>query len=105
MTGNTLPGLTNLVSNGIKLMDVYGNGKSHESMDPLCQLGTIQAGGGSVTKRSPPPLTPTDLWTALQDSWCQLPPALLQTLIKYPCHVVLQDLSRCTNFLALQCTF
>ncbi|GFV61097.1 transposable element Tcb2 transposase [Trichonephila clavipes] len=29
----------------------------------------------AVQKRSPPPLTPIDLWTALQDSWCQLPPA------------------------------
>ncbi|GFV89515.1 transposable element Tcb2 transposase [Trichonephila clavipes] len=37
---------------------------------------------GVVQKRSPPSLTPTDLWTALQDSWCHLPPALLQTLIK-----------------------
>ncbi|GFX58705.1 transposable element tcb2 transposase [Trichonephila clavipes] len=36
----------------------------------------------AVQKRSPPPLTPTDLWTLLQDSWCQLPPALLQTLIE-----------------------
>ncbi|GBL93571.1 hypothetical protein AVEN_63703-1 [Araneus ventricosus] len=36
----------------------------------------------AVEKRSPPPLTPTDLWTALQDSWCQLPPALLQTLVE-----------------------
>ncbi|GFW36472.1 transposable element tcb2 transposase [Trichonephila clavipes] len=31
-------------------------------------------------KRSPSPLTPTDLWTALQG--CQLPLALLQTLIE-----------------------
>ncbi|GFX24975.1 transposable element tcb2 transposase [Trichonephila clavipes] len=36
----------------------------------------------AVQKRSPPLLTPTDLWTALQDSWCQLPQALLQTLIE-----------------------
>ncbi|GFW97868.1 transposable element tcb2 transposase [Trichonephila clavipes] len=36
----------------------------------------------AVQKISPPPPTPTDLWTALQDSWCQLPPALLQTLIE-----------------------
>ncbi|GFT30078.1 transposable element Tcb2 transposase [Trichonephila clavipes] len=36
----------------------------------------------AVQKRSPLPLTPTDLWTALQDSWCRLPPALLQTLIE-----------------------
>ncbi|GFX59534.1 transposable element tcb2 transposase [Trichonephila clavipes] len=42
----------------------------------------------AVQKRSPPPLTPTDLLTALQDSWCQLPPALLQTLIEFmPCRV------------------
>ncbi|GFS70940.1 transposable element Tcb2 transposase [Trichonephila clavipes] len=33
-------------------------------------------------KRSPFPLTPTDLWTALQDSCSQLPPAPLQTLIE-----------------------
>ncbi|GFY11697.1 transposable element Tcb2 transposase [Trichonephila clavipes] len=41
-------------------------------------------------KRSPPhpPHFPTDLWTALQDSWCQLPPALLQTLMEsMPRHV------------------
>ncbi|GFY11419.1 transposable element tcb2 transposase [Trichonephila clavipes] len=38
----------------------------------------------AVQKRSPPPLNPTDLWTALQDLWGgdQLPPALLQTLIE-----------------------
>ncbi|GFW59216.1 transposable element tcb2 transposase [Trichonephila clavipes] len=36
----------------------------------------------AIQKRSPPPLTLTDLLTALQDSWCQLPPALLQTLIE-----------------------
>ncbi|GFW86851.1 transposable element tcb2 transposase [Trichonephila clavipes] len=36
----------------------------------------------AVQKRSTPPLTPTDLWTTLQISWCQLPPALLQTLIE-----------------------
>ncbi|GFW90744.1 transposable element tcb2 transposase [Trichonephila clavipes] len=36
----------------------------------------------AVQKRSPPPLTLTGLWTALQESWCQLPPALLQTLIE-----------------------
>ncbi|GBN37511.1 Transposable element Tcb2 transposase [Araneus ventricosus] len=35
----------------------------------------------AVQKRSHHPLTPTDLWTALQDSWCQLPPALLQTSV------------------------
>ncbi|GFX10571.1 transposable element Tcb2 transposase [Trichonephila clavipes] len=36
----------------------------------------------ALQKRSPSPPTPTDLWTALQDPWCQLPPALLQTLIE-----------------------
>ena len=36
----------------------------------------------AVQKRSPPPLTPTHLWTALHDSQCQLPPALLQTLVE-----------------------
>ncbi|GFR00262.1 transposable element tcb2 transposase [Trichonephila clavata] len=36
----------------------------------------------AVQKRSSPPFTPIDLWTPLQDSWCQLPPALLQTLIE-----------------------
>ncbi|GFU95100.1 transposable element tcb2 transposase [Trichonephila clavipes] len=42
----------------------------------------------SIQKRSPPPLTPTDLCKALEDSWCQLPPALLQTIIKsIPCSV------------------
>ncbi|GFW41958.1 transposable element Tcb1 transposase [Trichonephila clavipes] len=36
----------------------------------------------AVQKRYHPPLTPTDLWRAQQDSWCQLPPALLQTLLE-----------------------
>ncbi|GFQ65735.1 transposable element tcb2 transposase [Trichonephila clavata] len=36
----------------------------------------------AVHKRSLPPCTSTDLWTALQDSWCKLPPALLQTFVK-----------------------
>ncbi|GFY01757.1 uncharacterized protein TNCV_1467491 [Trichonephila clavipes] len=78
----------------------------HESMDPTCQQGTVQSGRGSMMVWSVcswhdmgplihldttltggrrylhPPLTPSDLWTALQDSWCQLPPALLQTLIE-----------------------
>ncbi|GFW46812.1 transposable element tcb2 transposase [Trichonephila clavipes] len=36
----------------------------------------------AVQKRSPLPLTPTDLWTTLLDSWCHLPPALFQTLIE-----------------------
>ncbi|GBO04244.1 hypothetical protein AVEN_212189-1 [Araneus ventricosus] len=36
----------------------------------------------AVENRSPPPLTPMDLWTALQDSWCELLPGYLQTLIE-----------------------
>ncbi|GBN83422.1 hypothetical protein AVEN_91227-1 [Araneus ventricosus] len=32
-------------------------------------------------KRSPPPGTPMDLRTALQDSWCEKPPGYLQTLV------------------------
>ncbi|GBN00501.1 hypothetical protein AVEN_37287-1 [Araneus ventricosus] len=31
-------------------------------------------------KGSPPPRTPMDLFTALQDSWCEKPPGCLQTL-------------------------
>ncbi|GFT70116.1 transposable element tcb2 transposase [Trichonephila clavipes] len=37
----------------------------------------------AAPKRSPSTLTPTVKWTALQDSWCQLPPELLQTLIEF----------------------
>ncbi|GFU57565.1 transposable element tcb2 transposase [Trichonephila clavipes] len=48
----------------------------------------------AVQKSSPLPFTPTDLWTALQDSWCQLPPAVLQTLI--------ESMPRCVA--ALLCT-
>ncbi|GBM53055.1 hypothetical protein AVEN_58778-1 [Araneus ventricosus] len=33
----------------------------------------------AVEKRSPPPPTPVDLLTALQDSWCEFPPGYLQT--------------------------
>ncbi|GBN75579.1 hypothetical protein AVEN_88134-1 [Araneus ventricosus] len=32
----------------------------------------------AVEKRSPPPRTPMDLLTALQDSWCEFPPGYLQ---------------------------
>ncbi|GBO24184.1 hypothetical protein AVEN_89479-1 [Araneus ventricosus] len=35
----------------------------------------------AVQKRSPPPGTPMDLRTALQDSWCEKPPGYLQTLV------------------------
>ncbi|GBO14970.1 hypothetical protein AVEN_212057-1 [Araneus ventricosus] len=36
----------------------------------------------AVEKRSPPPLTPMDLLTALKDSWCEKPPGCLQTFIE-----------------------
>ncbi|GBM16811.1 hypothetical protein AVEN_9395-1 [Araneus ventricosus] len=36
----------------------------------------------AVEKRSPPPHTPMDLLTALQDSWCEKPPGCLQTLVE-----------------------
>ncbi|GBN59397.1 hypothetical protein AVEN_202010-1 [Araneus ventricosus] len=36
----------------------------------------------AVQKRSPPPRPPMDLWTVLQDSWCELPPGYLQTLVE-----------------------
>ncbi|GBM74924.1 hypothetical protein AVEN_173343-1 [Araneus ventricosus] len=44
----------------------------------------------SVEKRSPPPRTPMDLLTALQDSWCM---NFLQDTFRHqssPCHVVLR---------------
>ncbi|GFX75764.1 hypothetical protein TNCV_2237361 [Trichonephila clavipes] len=49
-------------------------------MGPLIRIDTTLTGDRTTV--------PTDLWTALQDSWCQLPPALLQTLIEsLPRHV------------------
>ncbi|GBM09538.1 hypothetical protein AVEN_100445-1 [Araneus ventricosus] len=36
-----------------------------------------------VEKRSPPPSTPMDLLTALQDSWCEFPTGYLKTLVDY----------------------
>ncbi|GBN98227.1 hypothetical protein AVEN_266602-1 [Araneus ventricosus] len=33
----------------------------------------------AVEKRSPPPRTPMDLLTALQDSWCEFPPGYSDT--------------------------
>ncbi|GBN73030.1 hypothetical protein AVEN_36796-1 [Araneus ventricosus] len=36
----------------------------------------------AVQKRSPPPRTPMDLRTVLQNSWCELPPGYLQTLVE-----------------------
>lgn len=48
----------------------------------------------AVEKRSPPPLTPFDLWTAFQDSWCELPPRYIQTLVKcMPRHVAASSCS------------
>ncbi|GBM23116.1 hypothetical protein AVEN_150531-1 [Araneus ventricosus] len=44
----------------------------------------------AVEKRSPPPRTPMDLLTALQDSWCEFPPGYLQTPVE-SMHVVLRD--------------
>ena len=42
----------------------------------------------AVQKRSPPPRTLTDLYTVLQDAWCQFPPALLRALVEsMPRHV------------------
>ncbi|GBM02692.1 hypothetical protein AVEN_258977-1 [Araneus ventricosus] len=35
----------------------------------------------AVQKRSPPPGTPMDLRTAMQDSWCEKPPGYLQALV------------------------
>ncbi|GBM20623.1 hypothetical protein AVEN_230219-1 [Araneus ventricosus] len=35
-----------------------------------------------VEKRSPPPRTPMDLLTALQDSWCEFPSGYLQTPVE-----------------------
>ncbi|GBL84798.1 hypothetical protein AVEN_93833-1 [Araneus ventricosus] len=36
----------------------------------------------AVQKRSSTPRTPMDLWTTLQDSWCEFPPGHLQTLVE-----------------------
>ncbi|GBM49896.1 hypothetical protein AVEN_92162-1 [Araneus ventricosus] len=36
----------------------------------------------AVEKRSPPPRTPMDLMTALQDLWCEFPPGYLQTTVE-----------------------
>jgi transposase len=36
----------------------------------------------AVQHRSPSPRTPSQLWTALQDSWCALPPGYLHTLVE-----------------------
>ncbi|GBM35740.1 hypothetical protein AVEN_108943-1 [Araneus ventricosus] len=36
----------------------------------------------AIEMSSPPPLTPMDLLTALQDSWCKFPPGYLQTPVE-----------------------
>ncbi|GBM36431.1 hypothetical protein AVEN_234815-1 [Araneus ventricosus] len=36
----------------------------------------------AVEERFPPPLTPIDFLTVLQDSWCEFPPGYLQTPIE-----------------------
>ncbi|GBN80466.1 hypothetical protein AVEN_114159-1 [Araneus ventricosus] len=64
----------------------------------------------AVENRSLPPRSPMDLWTALQDSWCELPPGYLQTLIesmlRHFCMLVgaLHDIRQVYQFfLAPQC--
>ncbi|GFW43946.1 hypothetical protein TNCV_231851 [Trichonephila clavipes] len=48
-----------------------------------CQTGTLlNISKNMYQKRSPPPLTLTDLWTTRPDLWCQLSLVLLQTLIE-----------------------
>ncbi|GBL74422.1 hypothetical protein AVEN_44381-1 [Araneus ventricosus] len=114
MIGNTFSGLTSLVSNCIGRMHVYEYGDNINNpywiIHPVCQQGTVQSGGASVMppkspkmniiediwdalqhvfeKRSPPPHTPMDLLTALQDSWCEFPPGYLQTLVESMPHPI-----------------
>ncbi|GBN09242.1 hypothetical protein AVEN_48120-1 [Araneus ventricosus] len=47
MNGNTLPGLTSLVSNCIGWVCEYGYDIINP-IDPVCQQGTVQSGGASV---------------------------------------------------------
>ncbi|GBL96996.1 hypothetical protein AVEN_254055-1 [Araneus ventricosus] len=60
----------------------------------------------AVEKRSPPPRTPMDLLTALQDSWCEFPPGYLQTPVEsMPRRIASRRgpdtiLRRCTSFSA-----
>ncbi|GBO04080.1 hypothetical protein AVEN_90664-1 [Araneus ventricosus] len=96
MTGNTLPGLTSLVSNCIGRMHEYGDSKwlqehssdfRHFHWPPKSpEMKIIEdirdALLHAVEKRSPPPRTPMDLSTALQDSWCEFPPGYLQTPVE-----------------------
>ncbi|GBL53491.1 hypothetical protein AVEN_254720-1 [Araneus ventricosus] len=37
----------------------------------------------AVEKRSPPPRTPLDFLTALQNSWCEFPPECRQTPVEF----------------------
>ncbi|GBN42873.1 hypothetical protein AVEN_238421-1 [Araneus ventricosus] len=52
MIGNTLPGLTSLVSNCTGRMHVYEYGDNINNpyciIHPVCQQGTVQSGGASV---------------------------------------------------------
>ncbi|GBM02772.1 hypothetical protein AVEN_40837-1 [Araneus ventricosus] len=52
MIGNTLPGLTSFVFNGIQRMHVYEYGDNINNpywiIHPVCQQGTVQSGGASV---------------------------------------------------------
>ncbi|GBM93288.1 hypothetical protein AVEN_148510-1 [Araneus ventricosus] len=52
MIGNTLPGLTSLVSNCIGRMHVYEYGDNinnpHWIIHPVCQQESVQSGGASV---------------------------------------------------------
>ncbi|GBM18635.1 hypothetical protein AVEN_164757-1 [Araneus ventricosus] len=83
MTGNKLPGLTSLVSNCIGWMGMYWYGDN--LMNPWTQHVNRELFN---LERSPPPGTPMDLRTALQDSWCEKPPGYLQTLVDImPRHV------------------
>ncbi|GBM40877.1 hypothetical protein AVEN_14800-1 [Araneus ventricosus] len=80
LTGNKLPGLTSLLSNCIGWMDMYWYGDN--LMNPWTQHVNRELFNLCVVqKRSPPPGTPMDLRTALQDSWCEKPPGYLQTLV------------------------
>ncbi|GFT79863.1 uncharacterized protein TNCV_4597841 [Trichonephila clavipes] len=57
----------------------------HQNPQTLTLLNIFEMPCNVLLRKDIPPtdsLTPTDLWTALQDSWCKLPPGLLQTLIE-----------------------
>ncbi|GBO23884.1 hypothetical protein AVEN_254308-1 [Araneus ventricosus] len=56
------------------------NGALLEYSMPICIRDALLH---AVEKRSPPPRTPMDLLTALQDSWCEFPPGYLQTPVEF----------------------